>query len=268
MIRLIVSDIDGTLVPEGGACINPEYMDVLRELMDRGVTFAAASGRQAASIDAIFHALGDRAYYLADNGAAIQRDGKAVRLTWMDRDNVIALLRELRTYEDFHILLSTDKEYCAEDKDPNFLRLVFEEYKGVGACVGSLEDYADQCIKISIYSESGSQRMYDLLHEHWKDRFSVIISGSKWVDITDFESSKGNAVRWLQRFLGVSVEETAVFGDNYNDISMMECAGRSYASELSAPEIKAAARYVAASYEKDGVLQVLRQILEEIRDEG
>ena len=44
MIRLIVSDIDGTLVPEGGSLLNPEYMTVIRELTDRGVRFAAASG--------------------------------------------------------------------------------------------------------------------------------------------------------------------------------------------------------------------------------
>ena len=133
--------------------------------------------------------------------------------------------------------------------------------------MGSLEDYADQCIKISIYSKGGSQRMYDLLHERWKDRFSVIISGSKWVDITDFESSKGNAVCWIQRQFGITAEETAVFGDNYNDISMMECAERSYASALSAPEIKEAAKYEFASYEEDGVLQVLKQILEENKNE-
>ena len=44
MIRLIVSDIDGTLVPEGVSYINPEYLDVIRELTDMGVQFAAANG--------------------------------------------------------------------------------------------------------------------------------------------------------------------------------------------------------------------------------
>ena len=62
MIRLIISDIDGTLVPEGGSNINPEYMAVIRELLDLGVQFAAASGRQASSIDAVFHELRDRIY--------------------------------------------------------------------------------------------------------------------------------------------------------------------------------------------------------------
>ena len=41
MIRLIVSDIDGTLVPEGGSGLNPEYMEVIRTFAGLGVQFAA-----------------------------------------------------------------------------------------------------------------------------------------------------------------------------------------------------------------------------------
>ena len=83
MIRLIVSDIDGTLVPEGGSLLNPEYMTVIRELTDRGVRFAAASGRQATSIDVIFHELQDRVYYLGDNGACILRGGETLKAMYL-----------------------------------------------------------------------------------------------------------------------------------------------------------------------------------------
>jgi len=58
-----------------------------------------------------------------------------------------------------------------------------------------------------------------------------------------------------------------VFGDNFNDISMLERSVRSYASALSHPDVKKAAAYEVASYEEDGVLQVLKQILEELRNE-
>ena len=58
-----------------------------------------------------------------------------------------------------------------------------------------------------------------------------------------------------------------VFGDNFNDISMLKCADRSYAPAGSAPEVRAAARYEVDSYKEDGVLQVLKQLLEEVRHE-
>ena len=43
MIKLIVSDIDGTLVPEGNTDLNPEYLEVIKKLTEKGIVFAAAA---------------------------------------------------------------------------------------------------------------------------------------------------------------------------------------------------------------------------------
>ena len=171
MIRLIISDIDGTLVKEGSTEINPEYMEVIRQLADQGVAFAAASGRHSSSIDAVFHEVRNRIFYLSDNGSCIEKYGTP----------------------------------CHE------LRLNTEDLKG----------YLQEAL------EGGD----------------------------------------CQRELGVNREETVVFGDNFNDMSMLACGDRSYASVLSAPEVKQAARYEVASYEEDGVLQVLKDILQEVAHE-
>ena len=148
MVRLIVTDIDGTLVPEGGSRVNPEYMTVIRELTDLGVRFAAASGRQASSIDVIFHELRDRIYYLGDNGACIQKNGQMVRGMYMEEADLLALLKELREMPGQRLLLSVEEGYYTDDRDEDFHRLVFEEYKGMGKVVEHVEDYADACIKL------------------------------------------------------------------------------------------------------------------------
>lgn len=49
MIKLVVSDVDGTLVKDGTLEINPEYMDVIKKLRKKGVYFAVCSGRQYSS---------------------------------------------------------------------------------------------------------------------------------------------------------------------------------------------------------------------------
>lgn len=268
MIRFIISDIDGTLVPEGGSAINPEYMSVIQELAEHDVVFAAASGRQATSIDAVFHEIRDRIYYLSDNGAYIQRYGLPAKEVRMCGENVRELLKELREIPGQHVLLSTKEGYYIDDKSETFSRLVFEQYKGTGGTVESLMDFADSCIKLSLYCDNGAREIYDLLYERWKDRFMIHISGERWVDINALEATKGNAVRWIQERLGITPEETVVFGDNFNDITMMERSVRSYASVLSNPAVKKAAKYEVASYEEDGVLKVLKEILEEIKIES
>ena len=50
MIRLIATDIDGTLVEDGTASINPEIYDIILKLREKGIQFAAASGRHWYSI--------------------------------------------------------------------------------------------------------------------------------------------------------------------------------------------------------------------------
>ncbi len=268
MIRLIISDIDGTLVPEGESRINPEYFEVIQELIDKGIRFAAASGRQVTSVDAVFHRFSDRMYYLSDNGACIQKDGKVLEEICMAKEDVKELLRDLQQIPRHHVLLSGREGYYTDDKSTDFHHLVFEQYKGVGSVVEDLEKYTDACIKVSLYCEEGAQILYDLLDDRWKDKFTIYISGAKWIDINAAGVSKGNAVRWIQDQFQITPEETVVFGDNFNDISMMERSTRSYASVLSHPDIKKAANYEVASYEEDGVLQVLKRIAEEIRNEN
>ena len=63
MIKLIVSDIDGTLVKDGTLDINPEYMDVIRKLTEKGIHFVACSGRQYSSEKQLF-ATGKRYHFL------------------------------------------------------------------------------------------------------------------------------------------------------------------------------------------------------------
>ena len=67
MIKFIVSDIDGTLVPEGNTDLNPEYLEVIKKLTEKGIVFAAASGRHASSIHAVFQPVSERIYYVSDN---------------------------------------------------------------------------------------------------------------------------------------------------------------------------------------------------------
>ena len=66
MIRLIASDIDGTLVPDGTDRIDPEMMDVIRALKERGIVFAGASGRQFLSMKKLFQPVWQDMYYITD----------------------------------------------------------------------------------------------------------------------------------------------------------------------------------------------------------
>lgn len=60
MIKLIATDVDGTLVKDGTMQIDPEYMTVIKELVQKGIIFAVCSGRQFISERKLFAPIKDQ----------------------------------------------------------------------------------------------------------------------------------------------------------------------------------------------------------------
>ena len=88
MIRLIASDIDGTLLQNGAAEIPPEIFDHIRRLEKKGVLFCPASGRQYTSLRRLFAPVADRVPFLCENGAVVYGPGSPgpiLSKTVMDR---------------------------------------------------------------------------------------------------------------------------------------------------------------------------------------
>ena len=96
MIKLIATDIDGTLVQDGGNTINPEIYDVILKLRKKGIQFAAASGRQWASIEALFEPVKEKIFYLSDNGAYVGCHGRNLFLNPIDRQVIMDFVRAVR----------------------------------------------------------------------------------------------------------------------------------------------------------------------------
>ena len=72
MIKLVASDVDGTLLPEGSSDMNPELYDVIRRLKEKGIVFAAASGRQMNSVRRVFRPVLDDVYFISNNGGYVK----------------------------------------------------------------------------------------------------------------------------------------------------------------------------------------------------
>ena len=76
MIKLVVTDIDGTLLPEGTDHLNPELFEVIRALKKNGIQFAVGSGRQYMSMRYLFQPVLDDVIFNAENGSNVMYHGK------------------------------------------------------------------------------------------------------------------------------------------------------------------------------------------------
>ena len=68
MVKLIMTDIDGTLIPDGTMDINPEYFEVIEKLVEKGIIFVVASGRHMSSVKKVFAPVLDKIWVASQNG--------------------------------------------------------------------------------------------------------------------------------------------------------------------------------------------------------
>ena len=71
MIKLVVTDVDGTLVEDGSPNIDPELFETILKLREKGIQFAVASGRPWASVERTFDPVKKKVFYIANNGSYI-----------------------------------------------------------------------------------------------------------------------------------------------------------------------------------------------------
>lgn len=261
MIKLIASDIDGTLIQESTPDLYPEIEDEIERLTKQGIIFACASGRQYASIRDVFSKVADKIAYIAENGAHIRYQNRDIGMVQMRREYVEELVGQLRQLEGCEILVSTPQGSLVETKNQDFLDMMIHGYHNVVHVVDDVLAGKAPVLKVAVFHQGTIRRLgEEVLIPAWKDRLQACVAGEEWVDFMDLSVDKGRALSMLQKQLGITRFETMVFGDNTNDIGLMQAAEESYAVENARPEVKAAARYICPSWKEKGVWQVVRNL--------
>lgn len=265
MIRLVVSDVDGTLVRDGGSVefFNPEYYDVIKELNKKGISFVVCSGRQRASVEKIFAPVNDMVYYAVDGGSMVFYQGKRVYSKVLPEDICNGIIDDARQIPQCDIMVCGLKRAYATSADSEMYRWMVNDYGFDIQAVGDLKkNVPDEIVKISLYHHNMVEQLTDpWFRPRWEERVRLSLAGIQWLDCVPLSSGKGSAVAFIQKELSISREETMAFGDNQNDIDMLKCAGRSYAVENAREELKSVASGVCGSYKEDGVLKELRKLI-------
>lgn len=267
-LRLVVSDMDGSLLDEHGR-LPAAFWPVLDQLDRRGITFCPASGRQYANLRQVF---GDRSADLvciAENGADVRRDGAVVSVDPLPADlvaPVIARVRELAGGgQDVGLVMCGVRSAHVERTDDRFLAQATTYYAALER-VADLTVVDDQVLKMAVFSFGPAQEVVAPALTDLQGPARVLVSGQHWVDVMNPEADKGRAVRAVQDSLGIGPEHTMVFGDYLNDLGMLDAARWSVAMANAHPQVREAARYLAPPNSEAGVLTTLSTVLGLPRD--
>lgn len=241
MVKLIASDIDGTLLRYGETSLPPALFGLIRRLRSAGVLFCPASGRQYHSLRQLFAPVADEVCFLCENGAVVfgpgtEAEAPVLSRTPMPREEALALIRDIHALpESFALISGQNISYLW--RWPEKLVRDFQGWTGnLVRTVDRLEDIGEDIIKIAACCHSPAAEA-ESLGPRWAGRFHMAEAGPIWLDFT--LSDKGTGLRGLCGSLGVEMAEVMAFGDNWNDAPMLEAAGVPWLMASAAPALRA-----------------------------
>ena len=265
-IKLVCSDVDGTLVEEGKSGLNPEYYDEIRRLKEKGIMFAVVSGRSYAASKPLFAPVVDDIIFINDNGARLTYQGKTIKAHSIPGELVKEMLRDLTDDVKEVTYISSVNGAYAWKKNSEFCRILREDFF---LQLTELEEMPD-----SLPQEAGvmSFGMYDPVDaeaavgqefiKKWNQHelIKAVPGGQYWFNVMQKNVDKGVALKELMEMYQIKPEEVIAIGDNMNDMGMLGCIPNSVAIGNAREEVKEVCKYIADTNENDGVLQILKML--------
>lgn len=262
MIKLVATDIDGTLIEESTSELYPEIVSEIGRLSRKGILFCAASGRQLFSLKKLFWNVPEEICYIAENGAHIHYGGRDLFVAPMKREYAVQIVRDLRELGDaYEFIVSTPEGSLMETENQGFVDMIRDGYGNRFRLVEDVLAEALPILKVAVYHPESIRTLgEERLIPAWSGRVQACVAGEEWVDFMDLSVDKGRGLEKVQEFFGILPEETMAFGDNSNDIGLMKAAGYGYAVENARPEVKRAARFRCPSYREKGVYTTIHKM--------
>ena len=264
MIKLIFSDMDGTLLDDDGN-LPDGFDDIIRQLHERGAMFAPASGRQYHALLRHFGKYEKDFVFVAENGTYIIDRGKEIFSATIPKSDAMKLVAESRNVDGaYPVVCGKNYAYVTERNDAFFAEM--ERYYTRYKLVDSFDEIDEGIIKVAVcdvrYADAEHTLYPKFLKYQDPGTLRVVLSSNYWIDVMDAKSNKGTAVKLVQERLHVSPEECAAFGDYLNDLEMMGAVGYSFAMQNALPDVKRAARFTARSNADNGVIEKLQELLD------
>lgn len=286
MIKLIVSDMDGTLLNEKVE-LSDANVEAIKAAQDAGIDFVIATGRSFQSGYSLVKEKGINCPFIGQNGGTYYNENQELQFVrGLDKASVYKMMDIFKEWDAYFELVTFDGPYTNDEQafrehaydimtDINhdideeaingYIDRMLEE--GYLTVVDSyedvLEDDASIILKISVSLRQGAAKL-DKLTRHLEkelDDIAVTASSRKNIEINHIKATKGRAVAEYAELNGYTADEVVTVGDNINDLSMINWAKYGTAMENAVSEVKTVAHYRTVSNDNDGVANLIHRVL-------
>ncbi|MEK4298496.1 Cof-type HAD-IIB family hydrolase [Oceanobacillus sp. FSL W8-0428] len=286
-MKLIASDMDGTLLNENGE-ISEANAEAVKIAVEKGIEFIVATGRSYHAANIPLQAAGITCPVVSLNGAVTYlENGKQINSISMDKQVAARIANECSKL-GMYVELFTNKGVLSESRE-HFLdvlidimrsanpdiseeemremveqRFQLEEVSFVESLQTALKDENVEIYKILTFAFEENQ--LEEAKRKLRDETGAVItsSGDTNLEFNHPKAQKGLAIQKYIEDKDWSMEDVMTMGDNWNDASMLEMAGRGVAMGNASDKIKKLCDYETVANDQDGVAKAIEEMLREL----
>ncbi len=267
-IRLVVTDIDGTLLDPAGR-VSEEALAMLQRVASGGATVSLATSRRWVGANAVAEELGlDCPLILYDGAITRQYSSGEILASYplqreVAREAVAALVSHgLRPIAQYNGPGGETMLTIPADPETDYAARFVERFQGQIQIAPLDELTQGQDTLLRVVAFAPHDILLDTASSFTDARLGTQLlemGGYETAELTFFApgASKGSALLALAKRLRIPAAETFAIGDGLNDISMLKAAGVSVAMAGAPPSVRAAARFVTSSNDEEGFARAL-----------
>lgn len=278
-MRIVISDLDGTLLSSKKQ-LDPLAAEALDELARRGIEFVPASGRPLAGLPDELLDHPSVHYAVCGNGALIYRingrkasgelDAELLHSEPMSRSSLLALWDLMHERFVLFDVFCDGVAYGERSRyehvnefgiDPAFVPTLVRSRTLTELEIPQLIEGFDEVQRLTVFWRDRADRDALVAAVEASPELVWVNSLPTNVEVSSVRATKGLALQFICKRMGVDVSESVAFGDGNNDIPMLEVAGDGVAVANADDEVKAAANHVCGDNDAPGVALYLRELL-------
>lgn len=271
-IKLVAIDLDGTALRSDNT-LSPAVANAIESAAEKGIEIVAASGRPYISMPESILNLTGVNYVISSNGAAIHdKTGKRLTQTLLKENDVIRLLdltkdydliweafRDGETYTDNRYLHDPLQYGCT----PAYISYVKNSRGGLDNMRRYI--YENRTGLDSVEYVCPNKELRESVRAEIEKNINglyITSSSENFVEIMDKGATKSSAIKWLCKYLSISLSAIAACGNADNDADMIAAAGLKTAVSNASESCKKAAEVILPTNNNDGVAELIKMILQ------
>lgn len=281
MIKLIASDLDGTLLDEPNR-ISKINLDAIEYAYQKGAKFCFSTGRDLQSVKDITCLLKNKPVLLLGNGSEVyDEDENLVFQNFFNNKYLEEVCEIMNKHDVPHMIFTTDGFYTTTN--PVEVRRRFIERIGkiknqemAHIFATNMDKPCNNLVQIEDIQEfAKTKKVLKVEGFHYNSKpvedvkkelekfteLSHLSTGKNNVEVTNLTATKGLALKRYCEYANIKEDEVMVMGDSHNDLSMFELFKYSFAPENSIQEIKNFAYKVVKSCDEHGVSQAIYEFI-------